>query len=167
MFGALLGVESFTSKKFLGVLATLCGVVMTSSIDISDDSDKNRGSFPHKTKREIAGGDALAFASAVMYGIYTTVLKKQVGNVERVNMSLFFGFVGLFTIFMLWPGIVILHITGIERFEIPPTQRIVAILLVKWTTIQNDITLTQSYAPNRSTRQSRSSLTCVGLTLCY
>jgi solute carrier family 35, member F5 len=45
-------------------------------------------------------------------------------------MQLFFGFVGLFNIVVCWPIGVILHFTGVERFELPSAGRVVAGLLV-------------------------------------
>lgn len=65
-----------------------------------------------------------------MYGAYAIVMKKRVGNEDRVNMPLFFGFVGLFNIALLWPGFIILHFTGVEKFELPPYGRIWTIILV-------------------------------------
>lgn len=130
IFGALLSVEKFTVKKLVGVLASLAGIILISSIDISSNQDKNRGSFPHKSHKEIAIGDVLAFTSAVMYGIYTTLMKKRIGDESRVEMPLFFGFVGLFNFITLLPGFFILHFTGIETFELPPTKRILTIVLV-------------------------------------
>lgn len=130
IFGALLNVEKFTIKKLIGVLASLAGIILISSIDITGNQDKNRGSFPHKSHKEIAVGDVLAFTSAVMYGIYTTLMKKRIGDESRVDMPLFFGFVGLFNFITLLPGFFILHYTGIETFELPPTRRILAIVLI-------------------------------------
>ena len=63
-----MGVEMFTLKKFLGVTASFAGIVLTSTVDISGESDENRGSFPHKSPRQISIGDALALLSAVLYG---------------------------------------------------------------------------------------------------
>lgn len=130
IFGALLRVEKFTIKKLIGVFASLAGIVLISSIDITGNQDENRGSFPHKSHKEIAIGDTLAFTSAIMYGIYTTLMKKRIGDESRVDMPLFFGFVGMFNIITLLPGFFILHFTGIETFELPPTKRILAIVLV-------------------------------------
>lgn len=130
IFGSLLSVERFTIKKLVGVLASLAGVILISSIDVSSNQDKNRGSFPHKSHREIAIGDILAFSSAVMYGIYTTLMKKRIGDESRVDMPLFFGFVGLFNLITLIPGFFVLHFTGVETFEFPPTKRIFVIVIV-------------------------------------
>ena len=130
MFGALLSVEKFTVKKLIGTLASLTGIILISGVDITGNNDKNRGDFPHKSHKELAIGDALAFLSAVLYGVYTTLMKKRIGDEARVDMSLFFGFVGLFNLITLLPGFFILHYTGIEVFELPPTRRISIIVLV-------------------------------------
>jgi solute carrier family 35 protein F5 len=132
IFGAVVGVEKFTIRKLLGVLASLVGIIMISGVDLSGGSDEDsRGSFPHKTPAEIALGDAMAAFSAIMYGIYTIVMKKRIGSESRVNMQLFFGLVGLFNTFLIWPGFILLHFTGVERFTLPPTDRIWMIIVVR------------------------------------
>lgn len=141
IFGAVIGVEKFTVRKFFGVIASLIGVILISRVDMSspDESttpnsaggDNGQGSFPHKTTAEIALGDAMAAFSAIVYGIYTIVMKKQVGDESRVNMQLFFGLVGFFNVFFLWPGFIILHLLGIEEFGLPPTRRVWTIILVR------------------------------------
>lgn len=133
IFCALTKVEAFTVRKLVGVLASLVGVVLISSIDLSGANDDNRGNFPHKTTAQIAIGDSMAFFSAIIYGVYVTVMKRRVGNEERVNMPLFFGLVGLFNVLFLWPGFFILHYTGIEPFELPPTANVWVIIAVSAT----------------------------------
>jgi solute carrier family 35 protein F5 len=131
IFGALLRVEAFSYKKLIGVLASLTGITLISLVDLSGkDNDENRGNFPHKSHTEIAIGDAMAFGSSVMYGIYAIVMKKRIGNEDRVSMPLFFGLVGLFNCMLLWPGFFILHFTGVEKFQMPPTSKIWIIVLV-------------------------------------
>ena len=122
--------ERFTLRKLFGVLASLAGIVLISTVDISGESDENRGSFPHKTPRELATGDSMAFLSAILYGFYAVLMKKRIGDESKVNMPLFFGLVGLFNVILLWPGLVILHFMGVETFQLPPTKRILTIVLV-------------------------------------
>lgn len=128
--GSVIGVERFTLRKLFGVLASLAGVVLISTVDISGENDENRGSFPHKTPRELATGDSMAFLSAILYGFYAVLMKKRIGDESKVSMPLFFGLVGLFNVILLWPGLVILHLTGVETFQLPPTKRILTIVLV-------------------------------------
>ena len=131
IFGALMRVEKFSTRKLLGVLASFAGIILISTVDLSGkDNDKHRGDFPHKSQSQIAIGDAMAFGSAVMYGLYTIVMKKRIGNEDRVNMPLFFGLVGLFNVVFLWPGFFVLHFTGVEKFELPPSNKVWTVVLV-------------------------------------
>ncbi|KAF8849864.1 hypothetical protein BDZ45DRAFT_603719 [Acephala macrosclerotiorum] len=131
IFGAFARVEHFSFKKLIGVFASLVGIILISTVDLSGkDNDENRGNFPHKSKGEIALGDAMAIGSAVVYGMYIVVMKKRVGNEDRVNMPLFFGLVGFFNLIFLWPGLFILHWTGVEPFALPSTGRVWTIVLV-------------------------------------
>ena len=130
ILGAMLRVEPFTIKNLLGALTSLAGIILISSVDLTANTDKNRGDFPHKSHRELAIGDILALASALLYAVYTIVMKKKIGDEARVDMPLFFGFVGLFNLVTLLPGFAILHFTKIEVFELPPTRRITTIVLV-------------------------------------
>jgi solute carrier family 35 protein F5 len=128
--GTIMRVERFTLRKFAGVCASLVGVILISSVDVSGSTDENRGSFPHKTPRELAIGDTMAFVSAVLYGFYAVFMKKRIGDESKVNMPLFFGLVGTANVLLLWPGFFILHWTGIETFELPPTHKILTIVMV-------------------------------------
>jgi solute carrier family 35 protein F5 len=130
LIGTLWGVEIFTYKKLLGIFASLAGIMLISTVDFSGSNDENRGTFPYKTLKEVAVGDAMAFLSAILYGLYAVVMKKRMGNESRVNMPMFFGMVGLLNFLIMWPGFVILHYTGMETFELPPTRRILTIILV-------------------------------------
>ncbi|KAF7550048.1 hypothetical protein G7Z17_g5966 [Cylindrodendrum hubeiense] len=127
---AMFGIERFTARKLVGVGASLVGVILISTVDMSEQSDEDRGSFPHKTTAQIALGDAMALFSAVVYGAYVTVMKKRVGDEDKVDMQLFFGLVGVFNLVILWPCFFILHWTGIEPFELPPTSNIWTVIVV-------------------------------------
>ncbi|KAF4468975.1 integral membrane [Fusarium albosuccineum] len=129
VFCSLFGIERFSAPKVLGVAASLFGVILISTVDLSGKSDEARGSFPHKTSAQIAIGDSMAFFSAVIYGLYVTVMKKKVPNEDKVDMQIFFGMVGVFNLILLWPLFFILHWTGLETFELPPSGTIWGIIL--------------------------------------
>jgi solute carrier family 35 protein F5 len=130
-FGAMFKVERFTLRKLFGVLASLTGIIVIASLDVSGSSsdDKHRGDFPKKSLRERAIGDCLALLSALMYGLYAVFMKKRIGDETRVDMPVFFGFVGIINVLILWPGLFIFHWAGIERFEWPPTWSVTLIVL--------------------------------------
>nr|OQO17985.1 hypothetical protein B0A51_12027 [Rachicladosporium sp. CCFEE 5018] len=131
LFGALFRVEIFTSRKCLAVFASLAGIALISSIDFSGENNDadHRGDFPKKAPWEIALGDGLALLSAVLYGLYAVFMKSRIRDESRVNMPLFFGLVGLFNVLLLWPGFFVLHFTGVEIFEMPPTRRVLGIIM--------------------------------------
>jgi solute carrier family 35, member F5 len=130
IFCAIMRVEGFTIRKLVGVLASLVGIVLISTVDLSGSSDENRGSFPHKTTGQIAIGDTMALVSAVIYGLYVTVMKRRVGNEDRVNMPLFFGLVGCFNLVILWPIFFILHFTGLEPVSLLSVRILLNLSLV-------------------------------------
>lgn len=131
IFGAIFGVEKFTLRKLIAVCASLGGIILISMVDFSgtNTDDEHRGHFPEKSTHDIIIGDALAFLSAVMYGLYAVFMKKRIDDESRVNMPVFFGLVGLINVFLLWPGFFILHFTGVERFELPPSGWVTIIIL--------------------------------------
>jgi len=66
-------------------------------------------------------GDTLALISALFYALYVILLKVRIKNESRIDMQLFFGFVGLFNTLGCWPLGFLLHWSGVEVFE-PPTK---------------------------------------------
>ncbi|KEF53100.1 uncharacterized protein A1O9_11008 [Exophiala aquamarina CBS 119918] len=146
LIGAATGMERFTWRKFLGVMGSFLGIILISRVDFSTSADSTNpssdntnspsvraiDSFPDKSPAELALGDGLALLSAVIYGGYTISLKKTTIKAlpRQLNMPLFFGLVGTFNIFLLSPLFPILHYTGIETFQPPPSAHIWMVLLV-------------------------------------
>lgn len=152
LIGAVTRTEKFTWRKLAGVLASLAGIVLISTIDMGNASDAAQRTddsngaavstlalvvravkeFPDKTVRELAIGDALALLSAVLYGLYTVMLKQTTVAAAplELNMPLFFGLVGTWNLVLLLPVFPVLHWTGIETFQLPPSARIWWILIL-------------------------------------
>ncbi|KAF7721356.1 hypothetical protein EC973_004837 [Apophysomyces ossiformis] len=113
--GSLFGVEQLNIIKIVSVCVSLVGVILVSSSDQQSSPGQNQpvlGTAPLL-------GDLLALAGAVFYGCYTTLLKLRIQDESRVNMPLFFGFVGAFNVLLLWPVFFLLHWSGIETFQLP------------------------------------------------
>lgn len=75
-------------------------------------------------------GDSLALASAIFSAAYVILLKVKVREESRMNMNLFFAYVGLFNVLLFGPLCLVLHLTGVETFELPTDRRVVASLLL-------------------------------------
>jgi solute carrier family 35 protein F5 len=133
-------------------------------VDLFGNNDNGRGSFPHKSARQVALGDAMALLSAVLYGVYAVLMKKRIGDERRISMPVFFGLVGLFNVLLLWPGFLILHFTGVEPFELPPTSRVTTIILVCFLpSLLAMLDFSFTNGEYRSTRSARCSLISHGL----
>jgi solute carrier family 35 protein F5 len=57
--------------------------------------------------------------AALLLALFLVVLRRRVDNEDKLNMSMFYGFVGLCTVVLLWPGLLILHLTKIEELVWP------------------------------------------------
>jgi solute carrier family 35, member F5 len=138
LVGSITRTEKFTWRKLCGVIASLVGIMIISSVDLRNPStnqvipSRAMDSFPDKSPAELALGDALALLSAVLYGCYTISLKRATLTAAplQLNMPVFFGLVGLFNFALLWPLFPILSWTGLEEFSLPPTGRVWKILLI-------------------------------------
>ncbi|KAI8331449.1 hypothetical protein EDC96DRAFT_527187 [Choanephora cucurbitarum] len=109
--GALFRVEQLNWIKVVAVCLSFLGVIFVSH------SDQLTNQASEMTKPLI--GDLLALCGAFFYGCYTTLLKMKIGDESRINMPLFFGFVGAFNVLLMWPFFLPLHFFGIESFELP------------------------------------------------
>jgi len=125
--GRVFRVETLTVVKIAAVATSFGGVVLVS---LSDSSGPSNPGAPANHPRVPLLGDTLALFSALFYALYVILLKVHIKDESRIDMQLFFGFVGLFSIFGTWPIGVILHFTGVERFELPRAPQTVIALLV-------------------------------------
>ncbi|CAI1624230.1 hypothetical protein SEUBUCD646_0M01270 [Saccharomyces eubayanus] len=130
--GAICHVESLSKSKILGSFISFIGIVIVTKSDsrhryktgIADVSGDENDAV------RLLLGNLLALAGAVLYGVYSTLLKREVGDESRVNMKIFFGFVGLFNLLFLWPSLIVLDFFGWEPFELPKDPKVIIIILV-------------------------------------
>jgi drug/metabolite transporter (DMT)-like permease len=125
--------KCFSIYLFDGARGSFLGVVLVSRGDYDSaptsplPSPRPRPSLAHliplAENREPLLGDFLALLSAMFYALYVVLLKVRVGSEARINMQLFFGFVGLINICCAWVMGLLLHFTGVERFHMPGSRR--------------------------------------------
>ncbi|GJP55882.1 hypothetical protein CLOM_g14903 [Closterium sp. NIES-68] len=135
LFGVTLGNEKLTTAKVVAVLVSIAGVVMTElgKSTAADDStvfgDSGRnpgegaGEFVLPSQHLV--GDIFGLLSAVCYGVYTTLLRKYVGDdeagEEKADMQKVFGYIGLVTLLGLWWIVFPLHVMGWEPIAVMPS----------------------------------------------
>ncbi|RLN94022.1 hypothetical protein BBJ28_00021422 [Nothophytophthora sp. Chile5] len=122
VFTLILGVwilkERFTWAKLLGVALCMAGNCTTLANDSSDGLSEG------------FWGDVCALIGAIMYGVYTTAIRKYLPDDAGISVSLFFGFVGLFSLVVLAIFVVIFNYTGVESLQ-NLTGEIVGLLFVQ------------------------------------
>ncbi|XP_028928721.1 solute carrier family 35 member F5 isoform X2 [Ornithorhynchus anatinus] len=99
--------DRFTLSKLLAVLLSIGGVVL---VDLAG---------PDSSPKKDALGSAWSLAGAALYAVYIVMIKRKVEREDRLDIAMFFGFVGLFNLLLLWPGFFVFHYAGWEAFELP------------------------------------------------
>ncbi|XP_076012119.1 solute carrier family 35 member F5-like isoform X2 [Genypterus blacodes] len=99
--------DRFTLSKLLAVALSMGGVALVSFSSM--DNPDGKGFI----------GSLWSLAGAALYAIYIVMIKRRVDREDKLDIPMFFGFVGLFNLLLLWPGFLLLHYTGFEAFELP------------------------------------------------
>ncbi|QLQ78318.1 hypothetical protein HG537_0A05650 [Torulaspora globosa] len=134
--GALCHVERVSKVKVAGSLVSFVGILLVTR---SDSTQSRAGVKPlpgARVEQDVSSeplmilvGNVLALSGALLYGVYSTLLKRRVKDESRVNMKIFFGCVGLFTLLFLWPSMIVLDYLGWETFEWPGSRRVVIVIV--------------------------------------
>ncbi|KAG8219904.1 ribosome biogenesis protein SLX9-domain-containing protein [Butyriboletus roseoflavus] len=137
--GRIFRVETVTLIKIGAVLASFGGVVLVSLSDSSSSSVPKPTDDAPSVNLVAILGDILALFSALFYAMYLIFLKVQIKDESRIDMQLFFGYVGLLNILLCWPVGLLLHWLRVESLEFPDTKEtVLAILSNMFITLLSD-----------------------------
>ncbi|EGW31751.1 uncharacterized protein SPAPADRAFT_62345 [Spathaspora passalidarum NRRL Y-27907] len=130
IIGYLVAIEKINQNKVVGILLSFTGVLLVTKIDTQEDNPNT-----NMPTLLVLWGNILALSGALIYGIYTILLKHKISipnskKEKNLNTHLFFGFVGIFCFVFLWPVLILLHIFEVETFELPPTRDITTMMIV-------------------------------------
>ncbi|CAL1543754.1 unnamed protein product, partial [Lymnaea stagnalis] len=109
-------VDKFTLSKLAAVIVGISGIVMVY------ESDAKLGG-------DIPTGALWAVTSAACYSFYLVLVRRKVDTEDKMDIPMFFGFVGLVCALSMWPGFLILHYSKQEPFEWPNKKQWMFILL--------------------------------------
>uniref|UniRef100_A0A0D9WAA9 Uncharacterized protein n=1 Tax=Leersia perrieri TaxID=77586 RepID=A0A0D9WAA9_9ORYZ len=127
--GVLLGQDSINAAKVIAVFISMAGVVMT-TMGQTWASDESEVSNSGATQRTLLG-DMFGLLSAMSYGLFTVLLKKFAGEEgEKVDVQKLFGYLGLFSLVLLWWLVWPLTALGIEpKFSMPHSAKVDEVVL--------------------------------------
>ncbi|KAG5885949.1 hypothetical protein JTB14_018403 [Gonioctena quinquepunctata] len=108
--------DKFTLSKLVAVTLSIMGIVLVSFSDSSLET-------------KIPFGAVLSLFSAFFYAMYLVFLRRKVDHEDKIDIPLFFGFVGLFNLILLWPLFFFLHFSKVEVFEWPSREQLLLLLL--------------------------------------
>ncbi|XP_067001270.1 solute carrier family 35 member F5 [Anabrus simplex] len=115
LFPSNLG-DRFTLSKLVAVSISMSGLVLVSLSDLS-------------VEVKIPTGAILSLVSAVFYAAYLVFLRRKVDHEDKMDIPMFFGFVGLFNLLLLWPLFFLFHYSKWESFEWPTKHQWTFLLL--------------------------------------
>jgi len=108
--------DRLSLTKIVAVLFTVSGVVLVSYSDL-----KLEDGFPLGSLWTISG--------AIFYSSYIVFLRRKIDHEDKLDVPMFFGFVGLFSFLFLWPLFFVLHFSNHEHFDLPTKEQILAMLV--------------------------------------
>jgi len=106
--------DRLSLTKVIAVLFTICGVILVSYSDL-------------KLEDGIPLGSLWTLSGAIFYSSYIVFLRRKIDHEDKLDVPMFFGFVGLFCFLFLWPFFPLLHFTGHEPFELPDQNQLVTL----------------------------------------
>ncbi|KAL1462567.1 hypothetical protein WDU94_014395 [Cyamophila willieti] len=109
--------DRFSLSKGVAVCISVCGLIL---VTISNS---------YMEHVHIPSGALLGLVSALFYSFYIVFLRRHVEKEEKLDILLFYGFVGLYSAILLWPLLFILHYNSWEVFSLPDRDQWLILLL--------------------------------------
>lgn len=125
LIGVFVKTERFSKTKLACVIVSCCGVFLVNFSSIGDQSKEHKYA-PKNPKL----GNTLALGGALLYAFYLLTMKFKCGGSKTTNERRLFGFVGLMIFLMGIPILYIADLYGVEKFEAPPNNTIMILVVV-------------------------------------
>ena len=121
--------EKLRFDKSFAVLVAVVGVLVVAYGDTSatgKSSGSEEGGQDEKEASSRVAGNLIIGVGSVLYGFYEVLYKRLACPPEGTSpgrgmifANTFGSLIGSFTLFVLWIPLPILHVTGLEKFELP------------------------------------------------
>jgi len=108
--------DRLSLTKVVAVLFTVSGVILVSYSDL-------------KLEDGIPLGSLWTLSGAIFYSSYIVFLRRKIDHEDKLDVPMFFGFVGLFSFLFLWPLFFVLHFSAHEVFALPNKEQLIALVI--------------------------------------
>ncbi|XP_026685651.1 solute carrier family 35 member F5 [Diaphorina citri] len=108
--------DKFSLSKCVTVCISVCGLILVTISDV------------YMEHLHIPSGSFLSLVSALFYSLYIVFLRR-LEHEEKLDIVLFYGFVGLYNCLLLWPLFFLLHYNSWEVFSLPDRDQWVILLI--------------------------------------
>lgn len=109
--------DRFSLSKCVAVCISVCGLILVTISDV------------YLEHMHIPSGGILSIVSAMFYSLYSVFLRRHADQEEKIDIVLFFGFVGLYNCVLLWPLFFLLHYNTWEAFSLPDKTQWLVLLV--------------------------------------
>lgn len=140
--------DSISLTKLLGVLVFIASVALISSSEpinhslqsittftsissttTTNSPDTGHGRFHFLSDSAMPLGSIWSLVGAFFYAVYIVLMRFNVVHDAMLNFPMFFGFIGLFSLILMWPIILLLNFTQLEIFDWPSKEQWLLILV--------------------------------------
>lgn len=122
VIGSWMRIDKLTLKKVMCVAGCIIGIIL---INVGEKSEVTTEDY---TTQEGALGNFVAIFGALLYSFFLIILKFKKQK-KTTNERALFGYVGILSIFLAIPGVLIANLTGMEQFEIPSLRQGIFIII--------------------------------------
>ncbi|KAG8471245.1 hypothetical protein KFE25_009666 [Diacronema lutheri] len=106
--------EQLSAAKAAGVALCMAGNALTALADRAQSAAARGGGGGGSISRHAILGDAVCLVGAMLYGLYTVLIRRLMADDESYSIALFFGLLGAANAIALLPVVLVLHVTGVE-----------------------------------------------------
>lgn len=130
--------DNISLTKLLGVLVFISSVAIISTSEPINHSHSQPPTVkpePNAIKLQLLNetvmplGSIWSLVGAFFYAVYIVLMRYNVMHDGMLNFPMFFGFIGLFSLILMWPIILLLNFTQLELFEWPTREQWLLILV--------------------------------------
>lgn len=116
LIGYFAGVEILSTLRMGAVLLSVIATLLTVLPEFSLSGESTKAAL-------------FALSSAFAYGLYSIYLKKVTKDESRVSMPMLFAFVGLYTLLIIVPGLIIAHVMNWYVVKMPSQEAAINIAI--------------------------------------